>query len=94
MGTSYRLDRAFSQAPVLPLSSRSKYVLVSDCHRGVGTSSDNFLKNQHLYFAALEYYYRNGFSYIELGDGEELWENRNLRNITEIHNDVYEMLSC
>ena len=47
MGTSYRLDRAFSQAPVLPLSSRSKYVLVSDCHRGVGTSSDNFLKNQH-----------------------------------------------
>ncbi len=94
MGTSYRLDRAFSQAPVLPLSSRSKYVLVSDCHRGVGTSSDNFLKNQHLYFAALEYYYRNGFSYIELGDGEELWENRHLRNITEIHSDVYEMLSC
>ncbi|MDE6845690.1 MAG: metallophosphoesterase family protein [Lachnospiraceae bacterium] len=93
MSTSYRLDRAFAQAPVLPLSYRSKYVLVSDCHRGVGTSSDNFLKNQHLYFAALEYYYRNGFSYIELGDGEELWENRNLRNIAEIHNDVYEMLS-
>ncbi len=94
MSVSYRLDRAFAQAPILPLTVRSKYVLVSDCHRGVGTSSDNFLKNQHLYFAALEHYYRNGFTYIELGDGEELWENRHLRNITEIHSDVYDMFSC
>ena len=88
-----RLNRAFSQAPVLPLNLRSKYVLVSDCHRGVGTSSDNFLKNQHLYFAAMDHYYRNGFTYIELGDGEELWENRKMRNITEIHSDVYDMFA-
>ncbi len=94
MSTFSRLERAFAQAPVLPLNMRSKYVLVSDCHRGVGTSSDNFLKNQHFYFAALEHYYRNGFTYIELGDGEELWENRNLRNITEMHSDVYDLLSC
>lgn len=94
MSIASRLERAFAYAPVLPLNMCSKYVLVSDCHRGVGTSSDNFLKNQHLYFAALEHYYRNGFTYIELGDGEELWENRNLRNITEIHSDVYDMLAC
>ena len=94
MSTSSRLEHAFAQAPVLPFNMYSKYVLVSDCHRGVGTSSDNFLKNQHLYFAALEHYYRNGYTYIELGDGEELWENRNLRNITEIHSDVYDLLSC
>ena len=94
MSTSSRLEHAFAQAPILPFNMCSKYVLMSDCHRGVGTSSDNFLKNQHLYFAALEHYYRNGFTYIELGDGEELWENRHLRNITEIHSDVYDMLSC
>lgn len=93
MSVASRLERAFAQAPVLPFNRRSKYVLVSDCHRGVGTSSDNFLKNQHLYFAALEHYYRSGFTYIELGDGEELWENRNLRNIMEIHDDVYDMLA-
>ena len=93
MTTASRLNRAFSQALVLPFCPCSRYVLVSDCHRGVGTSSDNFLKNQHLYYAAMEHYYRNGFTYIELGDGEELWENRKLRNITEIHEDVYCMFA-
>lgn len=93
MSTANRLERAFAHAPVLPLNKHSRYVLVSDCHRGIGTSSDNFLKNQHLYFAAIEHYYRKGFTYIELGDGEELWENRNINNITEVHSDVYDMLS-
>ena len=93
MSVASRLEHAFSQAPILPFTKCSKYVLMSDCHRGVGTSSDNFLKNQHLYFAALEHYYRNGFTYIELGDGEELWENRNLRNFNEIHSDGYDMRS-
>lgn len=91
MSISNRLDRAFAQASVLPLNKCSKYALVSDCHRGVGTSSDNFLKNQHLYFAAMERYYRDGFTYIELGDGEELWENRCMHNISDIHKDVYDM---
>ena len=93
MSAKGRLDRAFSQALVLPFRRCSRYVLISDCHRGVGTSSDNFLKNQHLYYAAMEHYYRNGFTYIELGAGEELWENRKLRNITEIHEDVYCMFA-
>lgn len=93
MSITSRLDHAFTQATILPLNRCSRYVLISDCHRGVGTSSDNFLKNQHLYYAALEHYYRGGFTYIELGDGEELWENRKLKNITEIHEDVYCMFS-
>ena len=89
MSAASRLNRAFSQALVLPFCQCSRYVLVSDCHRGVGNAADNFLKNQHLYYAAMEHYYRNGFTYIEMGDGEELWENRKLRHITEIHEDVY-----
>lgn len=93
MSITSRLNKAFSQAPVLPLTKCSRYVLVSDCHRGTGTSSDNFLKNQHLYYAALEHYYRGGFTYIELGDGEELWENRKLKNIIEIHEDAYCLLA-
>lgn len=89
MSVSSRLNHAFLNAPLLPLSNRSQYILMSDCHRGMGNSSDNFLKNQHLYFAALEYYYRQGFTYIELGDGDELWENRNMKNILDIHSDVF-----
>ncbi|MGN0383186.1 MAG: metallophosphoesterase [Eubacterium sp.] len=66
---------------------------MSDCHRGVGTSSDNFLKNQHLYFAALKHYYQAGYSYIELGDGDELWENRNIENIIEVHSNIFWLFS-
>lgn len=88
-----RLQRAFVDAPVLPLHSGSRYLLISDCHRGNGTSNDNFLKNQNLYFTALKYYYENGFTYIELGDGDELWENRRMSQIIEIHNNVFWLLS-
>lgn len=87
-----RLDRAFSDVPHLPLSDETRYVLVSDCHRGNGTSNDNFLKNQNLYYAALEYYFRKGYTYIELGDGDELWENRDLRQIIQIHSQTFELL--
>lgn len=93
MGYQKRLDRAFLNAPILPLCSTSRYVLFSDCHRGVGTSNDNFLKNQHLYFAALQYYYQNGYTYMELGDGDELWENRSMESIIEIHSNVFWMMT-
>lgn len=93
MSTATRLTRAFENAPTLPLTHNSRYVLFSDCHRGCGSSNDNFLKNQHLYFAALKHYYRYGFTYIELGDGDELWENRDLKQIIDIHSNAYWLLS-
>lgn len=92
-GCERRLDKSFRNAPVLALHPHSKIVLISDCHRGVGNANDNFLKNQHLYFAALRHYYANGFVYIELGDGDELWENRSLAAIQEIHSNVFWLLS-
>ena len=94
MSCQNRLNKTFEGAARLPLNSRTKYVLISDCHRGVGTSNDNFLKNQNLYFAALQHYYRTGYTYIELGDGDELWENRNMRQIIDIHNNTFHLLSC
>lgn len=93
MSIDSRFDRAFIEAPVLPLSPCSRYVLFSDCHRGTGTSGDNFLKNQHLYFAALLHYLEKGFTYIELGDGDELWENRSLSQIKEAHSNAFWLLS-
>lgn len=93
MGVSKRLDHAFLQAPVLPLDPDSRYILISDCHRGTGLAGDNFLKNQHLYFAALSRYFDEGYTYIELGDGDELWENRSFNAIKEIHNSAFWMLS-
>ena len=89
-----RLDRAFSSAPRLPITNDTKYVFFSDCHRGNGTNNDNFLKNENAYLAALEHYYQSNFCYIEVGDGDELWENRTLSQITEIHEKVFSFLSC
>lgn len=66
---------------------------MSDCHRGNGSWGDNFSNNQNLYFAALNYYYENGYTYIELGDGDELWENRNIDDIMNAHSDVYWLMS-
>ncbi len=88
-----RLNKSFENAPRLPLNDCTKYVLFSDCHRGAGTNNDNFLKNQNLYFAALQYYYRTGYTYIELGDGDELWENRSMKQIIEAHGDIFSLLS-
>ncbi len=92
-GYENRLHNSFKYAPVVPFYSNSKIILFSDCHRGTGTSNDNLLKNQHLYYAALKYYYDHDFIYIELGDGDELWENRSYSTIHEVHADVFHLLS-
>lgn len=89
MGCEKRIARALSNGVELPLYKRSRYAVFSDCHRGCGNMSDNFLRNQHLYFAALGHYFQEGFVYLELGDGEELWENRSMARIMEIHSEVY-----
>lgn len=88
-----RLSKAFKNAPILPLTSCSRYIIISDCHRGNGSANDNFLKNQNIYLTAIQYYYQHGFTYIELGDGDELWENRNMREIIEANNNIFRILS-
>lgn len=93
MGSRERISRAFESPLRLPLTENSKYLLLSDCHRGIGDTNDNFLKNEFLYLAALEYYFKRGFTYIELGDGDELWENRSLKQIKEVHKQSFEMIA-
>ncbi len=89
MSYKKRLDRAFKKAPVLPLHPHTKYVFFSDCHRGIGNNNDNFAKNAVNYHAALQYYYQYGFTYIEAGDGDELWENNCLEQILESHCGIF-----
>ena len=94
MFTVYRrLRDVYHTASIIQFHSKSKFVIMSDCHRGKGSSGDNFQPNQPVYIGALEYYFDNGFSYIELGDGDELWENKCLKPIIEAHSNVFEILS-
>lgn len=93
MSAQARISAAFRDALCLPLNRSSKYIIVSDCHRGTGKTGDNFLKNEYLYLAALNYYFRKGFTYLELGDGDELWENRSVKKIKAMHEASFELLS-
>ena len=53
MRTSKCLSKAYEEAIILPYDQDSKFVMMSDCHRGSGNWGDNFLLNQHLFWAAL-----------------------------------------
>ncbi len=46
MSYQKRLDKAFINAPVLPITPHTHYVFFSDCHRGVRNNNDDFLKKQ------------------------------------------------
>lgn len=91
--TEYRLNKAYENALCIPINTQSRMVFMSDCHRGVGNWGDNFQPNQNLFFAALQYYNRRQFTYIELGDGDELWENRSLKEIIQIHSNQFWLMA-
>lgn len=88
-----RISQVLQSAEQISFDNSSRIVLMSDCHRGDGSWADNFLKNQNPYFAALNHYYDEGYTYIEIGDGDELWENRKLSNIIQTHKDVFHLLA-
>lgn len=94
MSTKSGLDNLYQNAESICFDNHTKIVLMSDCHRGVGNHGDNFLNNQNLVFAALSYYNSRGFTYMELGDGDELWENRRMDMIIQEHSDIFWLLSC
>ena len=88
-----RISKVFESAEEIPFDDSSRIILMSDVHRGDGSWADDFSKNQNLYFAALTHYYNENYTYIELGDGDELWKNKKLSDIVYVHNDVFWLLS-
>ena len=87
-----KLNRIFNRSQRLSIDDNSKIVIMSDCHRGDGNNFDNFLKNQNIFQAALQYYYIKGFIYLELGDGDDMWEVKNYKDIVDVHLDSFKQL--
>ncbi|MGI6777516.1 MAG: metallophosphoesterase [Acetivibrionales bacterium] len=87
-----QLTRVLEASPVIPFDDSSKLVFMSDCHRGDGSWADDFARNQNLFKAALNYYYKHGFTYIEVGDGDELWENASFEKIMDSHMDTFRII--
>lgn len=87
-----RLTKVFQSSPEIPFDDSSKIILFSDCHRGDNGWADDFADNQCLFFHALNYYYHAGFIYIELGDGDELWENKKFEVVRQAHSHIFWLL--
>jgi len=87
-----KLDRAYKNAKIVDFDDNSKFILFSDCHRGDNSFADDFANNRNIYFHALKHYYNEGFSYAELGDGDELWENISFKSILNAHKNVFELM--
>lgn len=92
MFTIKRLNKAYRDADRISIDNNSKMIFFSDVHRGDNSLADEFAHNQNIYFHALKYYYTNDFTYVEVGDGDELWEHSKFEVIRYAHSDVYVLL--
>lgn len=87
-----KLDKIFKHSKKINIYDTSKIVIMSDCHRGIGNNHDNFIKNRNIFKYALKYYYDNDFTYIELGDGDEMWEVDNYYDIIDEYYDIFKLI--
>lgn len=87
-----KLDKIFTSSKRIPIDNKTKLVIMSDCHRGAGDLYDNFTKNQNIYEAALIHYYKEGYTYIELGDGDDMWETNKYKDIIDEHIETFKIL--
>lgn len=78
------LDKLYADIPehrgkkgiIIPFElDNGKFVIFSDQHKGGRNGADDFILAENNYLAALDYYDKNGYTLIGLGDCEELWEN-------------------
>ncbi|MDF2589136.1 MAG: hypothetical protein K0S41_2977 [Anaerocolumna sp.] len=92
MLTDKRLTQAYKKAKVEYFDEKSKYVFFSDVHRGDDSVSDEFARNQNVLLHALDYYYNNDYVYVEVGDGDELWEYTDFKHIRLAHSDIFIVL--
>ena len=61
---------------VVPIDvSSAKIIIFSDQHKGARNGADDFSVCENTYLTALKYYHKQGFTFISLGDADELWEN-------------------
>ena len=87
-----RLDQILKSAPELPFDDSSKIILLSDAHRGDRGAHDEFAPNEDLFVHALSHYATAGFTYIELGDGDDLWQTPRFSDIEQAYPRVFALL--
>jgi len=86
------LNNAFQTAKPVTINCDTKLILFSDLHKGDNSYADDFAHNMEIYKKAIQQYYEEGYTYIELGDGIELWENYSFEPIYKAHKSVFDLL--
>lgn len=86
-----RLDQLLNESLQLEIDEKSRIVIFSDCHRGDNSLADDFANNEPIYLYALENYFNDGFTYIELGDGDDLWKF-DFASILQAHSNIFRLI--
>lgn len=68
----------------------SRFIIFSDQHKGGKDGADDFMAAEDNFVTALRYYYDKGYTLINLGDCEELWECPPATVIREYRNTLLE----
>jgi UDP-2,3-diacylglucosamine pyrophosphatase LpxH len=92
MGKHKRLAEVFDTSERIPFDDEDRIVFFSDLHRGNNSWADEFARNQIIYSYALQHYYDAGFTYVEVGDGDELLKFRDVETIRLAHEQIYHLL--
>ena len=73
-------------------TEKDSFIIFSDQHKGARNFADDFGYAANNYQAALTYYNQKQFTFISLGDSEELWENT-LDSIKKSHKTSFDLES-
>jgi predicted phosphodiesterase len=77
---------------ILHLNEQTRYVILSDHHKGAGNRADAFWQNKNYdaYHMALASYYERGFTLVILGDSEEHWKQKPKR-VFKAHRGTFDL---
>ncbi len=92
MSVHTRFTEILNTVDTLAIDESSRLALFSDCHRGDNSWTDDYARNEAITLYALRKYYDAGFTYIELGDGDELLENNTFDKVLHAHPHTFALL--
>jgi UDP-2,3-diacylglucosamine pyrophosphatase LpxH len=87
-----KLTGTLQAASQVPFDDTSRFVFFGDCHRGADERTDAFAPNKELFRQVLAHYFKLGFTYVEVGDGDELWINPRFSDVQRAHRPIFDLL--
>ena len=87
-----RLTQVFNKAKHITFNDENRIVFFSDIHRGNNSWADEFARNEIIYSYALQHYFDADYTYVEVGDGDELMKFKHVQTIRIAHEHIYRLM--